>query len=81
MTLPETLARYGWRPIVSDAHAAQLLRRELKHHARHQQRGSGVNWDYRTLLAITRGNWYKLMGNPDNGHCGILIWRMRQCST
>lgn len=70
----EALRQYGWKPIVSDAQAWHLLRREMKHHAKFQQRNSDMNWDYRTLLAIKKGNWFKFLGNPRNGQCSIMIW-------
>lgn len=74
----ETLRAFGWRLIASDAHAAQLLRRELKHHAKWQQRSNGSrSWNYRNLLEIKSGNWYKFLKNPRNGYCSILIWRRR----
>lgn len=74
----DTLRKYGWKPIASDAHANQLLRRELKHHAKWQQRGSDRQCDYRTLLAIKRGNWYRFLGNPRNAQCSILISRQHE---
>lgn len=73
---PETLRKYGWQRIASDAHAAQLLRHELKHHAQWQQRGRAATWDYRTLLAIKRGNWFTFVGNEHNGNCSLVVYRM-----
>ena len=70
----DTLRREGWQRIASDAHAAQLLRRELKHHAKMQQRNRSASWDYRRLLQIKPGNWYKFLRNPRNVYCSILIW-------
>ena len=75
--IKDALIRNGYRQIASDAHAAQLLRRELKHHAQWQQRSPTRKWDYRELLAIKAGNWYKFMRNKRNGYCSILIWRTR----
>lgn len=72
---PDVLLKYGWRKIASDAHALQLLRRELKHHEAWQQRTPGREWNYNNLLAIQTGNWYHFMKNPRNGHCSIIIWR------
>ena len=69
---PETLRRHGWKKIASDAHATQLLRRELKHHAQWQQRAKTRTWDYRTLLEIKPGNWYTFLKNKHNGYCSIL---------
>ena len=73
----ETLKQFGWQRIASDAHAAQLLRRELKHHSRWQQRDPTYRWDYRVLLAIKRGSWFKFLKNRKNGYCSILIWRKK----
>ena len=70
----KVLKKYGWRRIASDAHAAQLLRRELKHHANWQQRDPARRWDYRDLLAIRAGNWYTF--NRQSGNCSIVVWRM-----
>jgi hypothetical protein len=71
---PETLREYGYRPIVSDAQAAQLLRHELKHHANWQQRDPARVWDYRTLLLIKPGNWFAFLKNNRNGYCSLVIW-------
>jgi hypothetical protein len=68
----ETLRKFGWQPIVSEAHAAQLLRRELKHHANWQQRDPDRWWDYRRLLMIQKGNWYATIKNKKNGYCKIV---------
>jgi hypothetical protein len=69
---------FGWRPIVSDKQATQLLRIEIKHHARFQQRCYSFDiplhkWDYRRLLEIKKGNWYKIMKNRENSLTSILI--------
>lgn len=68
------LAKNGWKPIVSDKQASQLLRHELKHHAAWQQRVPGYVWDVRRLLAFKRGNWFKFIRNRENGCCSIMIW-------
>lgn len=68
----DVLRRYGYRPIVSDAQALQILRRELKHHSSAQQRDPTLRWDYRDLLAIKKGNWFKFVRNCQ--HRGVLIW-------
>lgn len=73
---PETMRRFGWRPIVSEAQAAQLLRHELKHHRAWSQRRPDSKWCYDNLLAIKPGNWFKYMKNPRNGYCSICVWRM-----
>lgn len=73
---PETLRRLGYRPIVSDAQAAQLLRHELKHHRAWSQREPRRTWNYDELLAIKPGNWFKFMRNPRNGYCSVMVWRM-----
>lgn len=70
----DTLRKHGWRPIVSDAHANQLLRRELKHHAKWQQRCRDHQLDCCRLLQIRPGNFYKFMKNAMNYHWSILIW-------
>lgn len=70
----ETLRRYGWRKIVSEVQAWQLLRHELKHHANWQQRDLYRRWDFRPLLDIKVGTWFKYLGNPKNGHCSLLLW-------
>lgn len=80
--MEEALKICGWRKIASDAHASQLLRRELKHHLRFQQRNmsKGIasdQWSYRDLLNIKKGNWYKFMKNKTNSNCGIIVWRMK----
>jgi len=74
----ELLYRYGWRPIVSDEQAAQLLRREIKHHARFQQTRYSLGipphqWDYRQLLEIKKGNWYNIIKNKENSFTSIQI--------
>lgn len=73
-----SLTNSGWRPIASDAHAAQLLRRELKYYSKWQQRDTQNTfaWDVRRLLAIKRGNWYKFLRNSRNRYCSIVIWPM-----
>lgn len=70
----ETLRKYGWKPIVSEAQAHQLLRHELKHHRRFQQKDPQRVWSFNNLLQIKQGNWYKFMKNRNNGFCSILIW-------
>jgi len=74
MDVTETLREFGYQPIVSDAQAAQLLRRELKHHRQWQQRDKTRSWNMDNLLSIKRGNWFKFIKNHRNGHCAILIW-------
>lgn len=69
---------HGWKRIKSEAHAAHLLRRELKHHAQWQQRNKDMTWDYRQLLRINKGNWYKFMKNRTNRYCSILIWERKE---
>lgn len=73
---PETLLKNGWRPIVSEAQAAQLLRRELKQFANQQQRGPDYPLSMRHLLAFKKGNWYKFLRNRKNSPRSILLWRM-----
>lgn len=73
---PETLLKNGWRPIVSEAQAAQFLRRELKQFANRQQRNPDRPLSLRYLLAIKTGNWYKFYRSRENGICQILLWRM-----
>jgi hypothetical protein len=68
----ETLLKFGWKPIVSEAQANQLLRRDLKHHANWQQRDPDRWWDYRRLLMIQKGNWYATIKNKKNGYCKIV---------
>lgn len=61
MASEDRLRKNGWRPIVSDAQASQLLRRQLKLLAKRQQRhGIGIR-DQRELLAIKPGNWWKIL--------------------
>lgn len=68
----ETLRKDGWRPIVSERQAWQLMRRELKHHRKWQHKRT---WsDYDKILAIKPGNWFKFMKNKANRHTSILIW-------
>ena len=74
----ELLRKHGWRPIVSDAQATNLLRRELKHHQQHQDRVIGSQpptkpptYRFETLLQIKKGNWYKFV--KDSQHLSILI--------
>ena len=72
----EVWRSYGWKPIVSESQAHQLLRHELKHHRRFQQKNPQHSWSYEDLLRIKKGNWYKY-SNKINGavssHCSILI--------
>lgn len=68
-----TLRKYGWKPIVSEAQAHQLLRHEIKHRRRFQQKDPQRVWSYEDLLRIKKGNWYKYMKNKSNGHCSLLI--------
>lgn len=69
-----TLRKYGWRKIASDAHALQLMRRELKHHANCQQRDPYRKWDFRPLLEIKTGAWFKLLTDSRNGAYSIMTW-------
>lgn len=55
----QTLREFGYKPIASEAHAAQLLRRELKNLAKLSQKPGVRSWSYHELLQIKRGNWYK----------------------
>jgi len=73
---PETLLKYGWSPIVSDAQAAQLLRRQIKAMANQKQRCSDYPFCMRYLLAFKKGNWYKFLRNSENDNCRILLRRM-----
>lgn len=73
MTPDDLLAR-GWRPIVSEAQATHLLRRELKHYEAWQQRTPGCRPDARRLLAIKPGVWFKLRRGSQNG--SIMLWRL-----
>lgn len=69
----EILRKYGWKPIVSEAQAHQLLRHELKHRQKFQQRDPKRVWSYNYLLSIKKGNWYKHLKNNHNGYCSLLI--------
>lgn len=73
---PETLRNRGWSPIVSEAQAAQLLRRQIKAMANRQQRHTDYPFCMRDLLAFKKGNWYKFLRDSENGRCRILLWRM-----
>ena len=70
-----TLLNHGWRPIVSDAQAAQLLRRELKHQMKQEQRGKDLHLSRKDLLALKPGNWFKIIHNP-RWH-SIRVWRFQ----
>lgn len=62
MTTRETLLSAGFREIKSDAHAYQLLRKQLKRMARYQQHNREAKWNIpATLLAIKKGNWYRYL--------------------
>lgn len=60
----ELLIKYGWRPIVSDRHAYQLQRREIKFLQKMAQRKDKISfnhYDAHKLLEIKAGNWFKLI--------------------
>lgn len=66
--------KYGWRPIVSEAQATVLMRRELKRlRSQYQRRHSKKAWpvhswpqgvyDFSKVLNIKVGSWYKFIAN------------------
>lgn len=66
--------KYGWRPIVSEAQATVLMRRELKRlRSRAQRRVSkqsevhrfDASYTYEYLLCIKVGTWYKFVPRFD----------------
>lgn len=64
-----------WKLIVSDAHANNLLRRELKFRQKSFQRKGNKHhsfWDYEGLLNIKKGNYYKFIKN-NNTYCSIIV--------
>lgn len=72
----EMLQRNGYRRIASDAHAMQLLRREIKCEQRQVERAGGrhvVNtW---RLMLIRPGNWFRFWRsvNPLHGQAKLMI--------
>lgn len=64
----------GYRQIASDAHAYQLLRRELKWQARVQRRqGEGYCWCMDYFKKFKPGNWYKFYRTKDGRRLHTLI--------
>ena len=58
----EYLADRGYRRIASEAHATQLLRREIKRMRAAQQRHAHLHGaDYPRLLSIRPGTWYRFI--------------------
>lgn len=68
----QRLKEAGFKPIVSEKQAIQLLRRELKFRRSQQQRHPNMVWNYDDLLAIKRGNWFRFV--TYKGCCSITIW-------
>ena len=83
MLTRECLLSAGFREIKSDAHAYQLLRKQLKRMARYQQRNHDAKWNIpATLLAIKKGNWYRHLRTKTpatvemKDECGVVQWTM-----
>ena len=66
--------KYGWRPIVSEAQAAVLMRRELKRLRSRAQRREAkkeevwrydASYNYERLLNIKVGSWFKFVPKFD----------------
>lgn len=73
----KTLRKFGYKPIASEAHAAQLLRRELKNLAKLSQKPEVRGWYCHELLQIKHGNWYKFY-RAFNGRRMLLVFRVNK---
>lgn len=72
----EFLRRNGYRLIASDAHAMQLLRREIKCQQREVERTRGrYVVDTGTLMAIRPGSWFRFWRsvNPLHGQATLMV--------
>ena len=80
MTDHSILWEMGYRPIASEAHATQLLRRELKRMRASQQRHGHLHGvDYPRLLSITPGTWYRFF-RPDGARQAVLMVNPSACT-
>lgn len=73
------LADGGFRRIASEAHATQLLRREIKRMRAAQQRHGHLHGvDYPRLLSIRPGTWYRFVRPRGARHAGMVLIQERK---
>lgn len=73
-SLVDWLRERGYRRIASEAHATQLLRREIKRLRAAQQRHGHLHGaDYPRLLAIRPGTWYRFVRSRGARQAGLVL--------
>lgn len=76
MTYGDWLRERGYRPIASEAHATQLLRREIKRMRAAQQRHGNLHGvDYPRMLSIRPGTWYRFVRSCGVSQAGLVLIR------